>query len=531
MNERLSLVGGEILEWSDLDPVSGPAAMSGPVAVPLLRSLIGGSDRVLVAGPHHLDVLTALGASAGGLDLLVRSADDATALAGKFPDAQVICGGLDRVEAKPEYDVVIALDGITRLYGPDSNELTWQQSVETLRRLVKPGGRLILAVSNNLGLDELISAANTGLPTDDAWPRLVSAEPPSGLANLEKALGHKASYAVYPSTTQPHLTVSASLLTDHADDPLLQATIATAMDPAEAFTDPRHTVRDVLTNGLGLPLAPAWWFILGAEATGLPAVLAAEPGADDQPLVVSLDRQDERRWARRVVSGNPAPGRNLSGRNDVVVPPGALLEDRLLAACRVDDQENLQALATAYVRWLAGQQQALIAVPDNVVVTPDNGFAVLDPAWQLKLSADAKVVAVRNLTRYAVRQLAAGVRSPWPAGARPEELVARLAAGAGIECDQALFEAAAKLDAEVAAETGPRFAPAAEIPVPQGLREAAAAITRLSAEIEDLRSQVSWLEVTVNRIRGSRTYRVGGMVLRPASKLRALTRRIPGKGA
>lgn len=529
MNERLSLIGGEILEWSDLDPASGPAAMSGPVAVPLLRSLITGTDRVLVAGPHSLDLLTALAASAGGLDLLVRSADDATALAGKFPDAKVTCGGLDRVEGAAEYDVVVALDGIARLFGPDSNELAWAESVKALQTLVKPDGKLILAVGNSLGLTELITATNTGLPTDDAWPRLVIAEPPSGLAKIEKALGCKAGYAVYPNALEPRLVVDAALLTDHADDLLLQATIAAAVDPAEAFTDPRHVTRAVVTNGLGLPLAPAWWFVLGGTTDGLPAVLAAEVGADDQPLVVSLDRQDGGRWARRVVSGTPAPGRTISGRDEIAVPAGVLLEDRLLAACRVDDQETLQGLASAYVEWLATLENALVAVPDNVVV--DDGFAVLDSAWNITVKADAEVVAVRNLTRYAVRQLAAGVRSPWPAGARPEELVARLAAGAEIECDEAMFEAAAKLDAEVAVEAGPRFAAVAEIPLPEGLREAAATITRLSAEIEDLRAQVSWLEVTVNRIRGSRAYRVGGMVLRPATKLRALTRRIPGKGA
>jgi hypothetical protein len=109
--------------------------------------------------------------------------------------------------------------------------------------------------------------------------------------------------------------------------------------------------------------------------------------------------------------------------------------------------------------------------------------------------------------------------------------VTRLAATAGITCDEALFEAAAKLDAEVAAEAGPRFAAVAATAAPQGLREATATINRLSAEIDDLRGQVDWLDVTVNRIRGSRAYRVGRMVLQPATKLRTLARRRPGKDA
>jgi hypothetical protein len=522
MKQPLTLVGGEILEWSDLAPASGPPAMSGPVVLPVVKTLLSATDRVLVAGPHHLDLIRGIAGEVASVDVLVRSAEDASAISGIVASGQVFCGGLDRFVGE-HYDLVIALDGVTRLFGPDSTDLSWWQSVTALRNL---GQRLLLAVGNDLGLDSLIGAGGTGSPTDDEWPRTADIEPPAGLATITAELGTGPAYAVYPSALEPRLVVAAGLLTDHPGDTLLQATVGAGAEVAEAFTDPGRTMREVVGHGLGLQLAPAWWFLAGPEAepTGIVA-------AEGEQLVIRLDRQGDGRWSRSVVDGTPGPVRDETRLAEIVVPAGRLLEDRLLRAARWDDQDTLLELATAYVEWLRSVEQPLFAVPDNVVVTGDRSFAVLDQSWRSSLDPAEDLIAVRALTRYAARQLAAGVRSPWPAGARPEQLVTRLAATAGITCDEALFEAAAKLDAEVAAEAGPRFAAVAATAAPQGLREATATINRLSAEIDDLRGQVDWLDVTVNRIRGSRAYRVGRMVLQPATKLRTLARRRPGKDA
>jgi hypothetical protein len=52
---RSILVGGEMLNWSDLHPVDARPAAAGPAAAALLTAALQPGDSVLVAGPHTLD--------------------------------------------------------------------------------------------------------------------------------------------------------------------------------------------------------------------------------------------------------------------------------------------------------------------------------------------------------------------------------------------------------------------------------------------------------------------------------------------
>ena len=520
-------IGGEIVGWSDLEPDPGTAArpaLGGPLAGHLLAELT--ASRVLVAGPHELDLITGLGTGPKPVHVLVRSVPDAQRIAAELESAEVYCGGLDRFGPEfgsPEYDLIVALDGIPRLFGPDSNDLAWPDAVAALRRRLAPGGTLLLGVTNSLGLPRLISAADvTGPAGDDSWPHSLDhdVEPPAGLAAIDRALAGRdlaasAQYAVFGD-----LLAARSDLLDQAD-PVLRATVADVVGRTgtDLLTDPLTTARDVVAHGLGTALAPVWWFVLNGGEASLPGVLLAEPARDDEPpLVLRLEPGE-----RRVLSAPAAGPWRDPNRLAEAVPAGTVLADRLTDACRYDDQPELLRLVTAYVGWLRTTPEPVFAGTDNVVVADGKEFAVLDPSWSYPGETTPEIAALRSIRRFVVRLLSSGIRTPWPAGATADELLTRLAAEAGLPHDAASLQQAAELDAEVAAGTGTE--PQDSAVVPRGQKEAAATISRLGQELADARGQVAFLDLTLSRIRSSRAYRVGRAVTGPASTLKSKLRR------
>jgi len=78
---RSNLVGGEMLNWSDLRPGDARPAAAGPAAGALLAATLTADDSVLLAGPHAVELVSAVAAQVASVDLLVRSAPDAEELA------------------------------------------------------------------------------------------------------------------------------------------------------------------------------------------------------------------------------------------------------------------------------------------------------------------------------------------------------------------------------------------------------------------------------------------------------------------
>ena len=80
---------------------------------------------MLVAGPHSLELLELIVDRIASVDVLARSAPDAEEIAEALSDrpVRVFCGALDRFtpeHGQSSYDVVVALDGLPRLVGPDT---------------------------------------------------------------------------------------------------------------------------------------------------------------------------------------------------------------------------------------------------------------------------------------------------------------------------------------------------------------------------------------------------------------------------
>ena len=471
---RATLLGAEMLNWSDLEPADARPAVGGPVALELLDAVLGEASTVLVAGPHALEVIERIAGRAASTDVLVRSFSDGETIAERLEgkQARVFAGGLDRFgpeHGRSSYDVVVALDGVERLVGPDTAGLTWAVAVQRLRERVAPGGRLLLGTANSFGLDRLLDVPRP--PRADEWGRDVGEQAPATLDAVTDVLAGTglataATYSVFPDVTEPVLGFGGPA--SGYDAALVARATARRHAAGPKLADPYRTAYDAVAAGLGSALAPGHWFVLG----------------DGTPLPERLGMTDAR--------------------------TGELVEERLVAALRADDHQALRQTVIGYVDWLQAQDHATAAAAttDNVL-TDGTSYSLLDTGTEAPGGTHGQL-AVRHLARFVNRAMAAGTRLPWTAGGTPRALTERLAAIARLEIDDSVWETA---DTAV---------------TPQGHAEQLATIERLSAELAEARKQVDWFEGQLDKLRKSRSYRVGRTIVNPLrttySKLRTRLR-------
>lgn len=476
---RSVMIGAEMLNWSDLRPVDGRPAAGGPAAAALLDRVLTPADTVLVAGPHSLELIERVAATAATVDVLVRSTPDAEEIAERLAESpvRVFSGALDRFgpgHGGQDYSVVVALDGLHRLVGPDSPAMTWSDALAALRARLAPGGRLLLAAANPFGIDRLLVPDETAtVPADEDWPRDVAGalEAPAGLEAVRSAVQAAgpvtAVYSLYPDATE------ATIALADVTGPLAAVAVARAVAgryTGPTLTDPYRTTQEAVAAGLGNQLAAGWFLVTGPA--DLPAVLPAD-----------------------------------------VLPegPGEPLEQVLREALRVDDQLALRRMISGYVSWLRAQDAdtAAVASPDNLL-WDGTAYRVIDATAEPTAgSGDALVVG--QLARLVRRALVAGIRQPWTVGGDAREVTSRLASTAGITVSDELWVTLA----------------GGYDPVrPQGSAEQLATIARLTAELTAAQAQVSWFEQNLHRLRRSRQYRIGGAVMNPA---RVVYRRVRNK--
>ncbi|NUT35501.1 MAG: hypothetical protein HOV79_20810, partial [Hamadaea sp.] len=162
----VSLTGEEMLEWTDMpDPRTGSAVLTRAV----LDALPTGG-RVLLAGPHGDDLIARLAAAGATVEQLVRSMADAQTSRIDHADVpvKVHCGSLATFD-EGGYDAVVALGGVAVLVSPEQ-QLSWTEALSRLRRAIRPGGVLALALPNAFGLDRIADPRAAVLDADADWP-------------------------------------------------------------------------------------------------------------------------------------------------------------------------------------------------------------------------------------------------------------------------------------------------------------------------------------------------------------------------
>jgi SAM-dependent methyltransferase len=415
----IRLVGGEMAEWTEERPPAGGALHAH------LAGLLPAEAEVLVAGPHEHALVEALARHAS-VTCLVRSQLEAAELDAR--GVRVLCGTLAKLTDADRFDVVVALDGVDRLCSVEGPQLDWAESLQALKRALRPGGTLLLAVENELGLHRLVDTATaTSAPTAGTWRALgeFDASKPGSPVRLTERLAAEGLAvdwlgACWPLPGSPTMIATPEAL-NHGPADALAAAAASAAGAAYAgksvLSDPRRLAAAAVRGGLGPELAAAWLVAAhlpagSAAVPALPAVLIGD-GVAGAGLVVEVAPGPDGEWTRRVVHG--AAGRDAAGL-DGPLPAGRLLEELLIGAALRHDLPVLRRLLTGWVAVLPD------ATADNVVVH-DDVFTKLDPS----VPAQADV-----LRRFARTLLAGGYTHPWPAATDLRALTATLHTAAGL---------------------------------------------------------------------------------------------------
>ena len=168
MTANVSLIGGEMQNWSDHRPDERPPVGGAVLAhlLTLLAPLIPAGGQVLVVGPARRRPGGRAGAGTPRSRCLLRSQPDAEAAAARGID--VLCGTLAKLTDTDRYDVVVALDGLDRLCSVEGPQYDWAESLQVLRRSLRPGGTLLLSVENELGVHRLVDHSTATAPHTDA---------------------------------------------------------------------------------------------------------------------------------------------------------------------------------------------------------------------------------------------------------------------------------------------------------------------------------------------------------------------------
>jgi len=360
--------------------------------------------------------------------------------------------------------LIVALDGLERVVGPDTESLPWVDALAKLTDRLAPGGRLLLGATNSFSVNRMIQPDITAaLPRDEDWGRGVGDAAPAGLAPLVAALRgagmevesppSRAAVAppastlsarihgVYPSLVEAEVLVTG----DQQLTAAAAARVVAERNGGPTLMDPYRVVMDAARAGLLVELAPAWYVVVGVEVP-------------------------------------------------VESATGELVEERLLDALRVDDQLALRREVTAYVEWLRTAPET--GAPDNVIVD----------GTSYRLFGDASGGTVEeHLGRFARRALEGGARQPWPAGGSAHDLTSRLASMVGIT---------------LAPESSP------EVIRPLGSAEQLATVARLADERAHASARAILFEGTVSGIRRSVPYRLGHAMLNPARVVRRRLKRV-----
>ncbi|GAA2311999.1 hypothetical protein GCM10010149_73500 [Nonomuraea roseoviolacea subsp. roseoviolacea] len=257
---NVRLIGGEMLLWSDADAATDWRG----AGLELVRRLVPPGGRVLVAGPHPRGLIGAVSGAASSVAVLVRSYPDACALGERHPALDVHCGRLRALTGVEPYDLVLALDGLERTHSAEEQAPPWRASLQALAALVAPGGRLVLAVPNDLGVDRFVDARPPDREgADGHWePHGFDPSHPGGPEALDAALEAaglvaERCYAAYPSRRAPRALFGRELLREDLPEALTVPLTAPGGDTM-LVADPLRLTRLAFRHGLGEHLAPLW---------------------------------------------------------------------------------------------------------------------------------------------------------------------------------------------------------------------------------------------------------------------------------
>ncbi len=460
--------------------------------------LLGPQHRVLDVGAGTGAIARYVGEQGARVVALEGSLSRATACATRCRDldnVETIAGSLEAFTASEgdafePFDVVLCIGVLEYNAGP-RGEATAIEFLRSLVRILRPGGSLVVAIENQLGLKYLLGYAEDHHPLPylgiEGYPAVTGARTFSRqrLGELLEAVGMTEQRWLFPFPDYKHpraiLDRAAYAQDDVVEfvDGIVRWPVSGAASARLRMADDRRAHRELLAAGLGPDVSNS--FLVVSTAPDRQGATAA-PLLEPEFVAQHYSGERLRRWMRqsritsapgaglRVTSssvfGEPGVGAAERRTGDAITQQpiaarpfvfGTTVEQSMLDACANDDIDRATSLLRS---WHATITQDARAVEPGAVdaaglfrdasttsvlapVALDSGLpnfvasgaslVSVDDEWEGHGGVDARLVVLRALWAFASEVVLCGVRHPWSSCADVDALAVALGHAAGLD--------------------------------------------------------------------------------------------------
>jgi SAM-dependent methyltransferase len=466
----------------------------------LLRPLrLGPEHRVLEVGAGTGALSRFMGETGAEVVALEGHLDRARAAAVRCRDlanVEVVCGPLERFEDAGGFDLVCIVGVLEYAASKAGLETGHQDFLNRAAKLVQPGGALLLAIENQLGVKYLLGYGedHLGLP----WIGIEDYPGGGGVrtfsrsrlrAMLEAAgLTRHRWYYPFPDYKLPTVVLADPIYREDRAADLVDQLVrqpARIDDEARALLcDDRRAHRVLVEAGLGPEVANSFLVLASTDD--------AEPTMAPDPSVLGWRLGDDRRrrWQRflelrrdgtelRIEATFPAGGGDTDtaewlihdpAKNDTYVI-GSTLEEMVVEACEKGDAASLKDALCSW-RWSLDQktspraddlashpflgadddpvlpEEYLDVALSNFVVAAD-GIHFIDREWRATGGVAATLVMIRALWLAAVEVVRSGVGHPWSDDTTVDELAQRFGGLCELDAAPRVFQRMRSAEAEL----------------------------------------------------------------------------------
>ncbi len=473
----------------------------------LLRPLqLGPGARVLDIGAGAGVASRSLGdagCSVVALEGSLARARVAAARCAGLSNVEVICGTPDQLDDDEGFDVVLLI-GVLEYSGSSIGGAGGPEALlAAARGHLKPGGALVVAIENQLGLKYLL-----GYAEDHLGAPFVGVEgyrSPGGIRTWTRrelgamlgdaGLGAQRWLYPFPDYKLPVTTLAhAAYEVDGAVefiDQWVRSPVRDLSNPPALLCDDRAAHRTMLEAGLGPDVANSFLVVAGADDADVESlvpsdVLAWRFGEDrmrmwarESTVRVGTDGWSVERSRRWPEEGLTERGWLTQRYTDDAVPyvRGRTLEQDLLDALAVHDVDGAAACLRAWRAVFDDVEQkaldraphdahpflpasAVVLVPsthldaalDNLVVRDGELPLLIDDEWEVAEGVERDLAEVRALWTLAHRLVTKGHEHPWSAVVTVDELCVQLGALCDRPIDDDLLERFRTAEAELQAK-------------------------------------------------------------------------------